>query len=402
LSSASGSGRSAAGRALTERPALRGLIPGTPANRLLRTALLLITLIATVPSFYELLQTQPRGVDLEIPLRAAQRWIDGSQPYLASAFQVKAGPDLPFLYPPFVLPFVTPLLALPRELVLWTWVGACLLGAVWGLHRLHVPYRWMPLILMSPPFAEGIIGGNVQVLLFAAFVAMFYRRDWWAPAFHPTHDDPADPGRSRLGMGTLGATIAALKISQVHAWAYLLIRRPSSALLGAAVIGAVVLVTLPITGLAIWSDWLAQVQRAADPNWKVGGLAIRAFVPAAVAAVVTALTLLALFWVPRRTAGTWVGVLAVLGAPSLHIFGLLFMVPAWLLIRRELGLIAAFFFGWFTEPGVWIGVAIIAATWTAGATRWPVLLEPGGEVGPEPVEVPQPSGAGVPSGVAAG
>ena len=76
-------------------------------------------------------------VDIEIPLRAADRWIQGSQPYLASSFAAPVGYDLPFLYPPVVLPFL------------------------------------VPLILAWPPFAEGILGGNVQVLLVAAFVAVF-------------------------------------------------------------------------------------------------------------------------------------------------------------------------------------------------------------------------------------
>jgi len=88
------------------------------------------------------------------------------------------------------------------------------------------------------------------------------------------------------------------------------------------------------------------------------------------------LTVVALWFVPRRNAGTWVGVLAVVGSPSLHVFGMLFMVPAWLAIRREMAFIAGFFIGTFTEPGVWIAVALVAVAWTLGATRWPWLLEP--------------------------
>ena len=49
----------------------------------------------------------PYGVDLEIPLRAAARWAAGGEPYLASSFQLDFGPELPFLYPPFLLPLVT-------------------------------------------------------------------------------------------------------------------------------------------------------------------------------------------------------------------------------------------------------------------------------------------------------
>lgn len=356
--------------------ALRGFVAGTSSNRLLRFGLLVIALVPTAIAFYDLATVQGRGIDLEIPLRAAERWVNGGQPYLASSFQAPPGPDLPFLYPPFVLPFLTPLLALPRELVLDTWVLVCLAGAVWGLRRLGVPYRWTPLLLISPPFAEGIIGGNVQILLFAAFAALFFRRVDAEPAFHPVERDPTDPATPTAREGLLATTIAALKVSELHAWAYLLFRRPRAALLGLAALVVLVLLTLPFAGIADWVDWVAQVRRAADPNWRIGGMSLGHYLPQVVAYGIAGLSVLALWRVPRRAAGTWVGVLSVVGAPSLHIFGLLFMLPAWLRIRRELGLVAAFFIGWFTEPGVWAGIAIVAVAWTLGATRWPWLLEP--------------------------
>ena len=61
--------------------------------------------------------THPVMVDLEIPLRAAERWVHGGEPYLASSFTAAEGYGLPFLYPPPVLPFLAPLLALPRVVV---------------------------------------------------------------------------------------------------------------------------------------------------------------------------------------------------------------------------------------------------------------------------------------------
>jgi hypothetical protein len=123
-------------------------------------------------------------------------------------------------------------------------------------------------------------------------------------------------------------------------------------------------------------EWLAQVRRAADPSWRIGGLALEKLLPQAVAFGVTIAALVALWFVPRDRAGSWVGVLAVVGAVSLHIYGILFMLGAWLLVRREIGLIAAMLVAWFTVPGVWGGVLLVAATWALGATRWPGLLEP--------------------------
>jgi hypothetical protein len=84
--------------------------------------------------------------------------------------------------------------------------------------------------------------------------------------------------------------------------------------------------------------------------------------------------------VPRRTAGAWVGVLAVVGSLSLRTYGLLFLLPAGLAIRRELGILAFAFIGTFTEAGMWTGIVLVAASW-ALAARWPALLEPVGAQG---------------------
>jgi hypothetical protein len=53
----------------------------------------------------------------------------------------------------------------------------------------------------------------------------------------------------------------------------------------------------------------------------------------------------------------------------------LHLVPALLRIRRELALVAAIFVGTYTEPGVWLAIAIVGLGYAAGA-RYPVLREP--------------------------
>ncbi len=361
-------------------PALRGLIPGTPSNTLLRLFLGALALAFSLIIFRQLMLIHGVGIDLEIPLRATQRWVDGGQPYLAASFHAPPGPDLPFLYPPFVLPFLAPLLWLPRAFVLLGWVVVCALGSAWGMRRLGIPWAWTIVVMTWPPFAEGIIGGNVQVLLFAVFMALFYARvpgrGVLAGDALPIHRDPTTAGTPALREGLLATTVAALKVSQLHAWLYLFMRRPSAALLGVVVLGAVVLATVPLTGIDIWFDWLAQVRRAADPSWRIGGLALEKLLPQAVAFGITIASLVALWFVPRERAGSWVGVLAVVGAMSLHIYGILFMLGAWLLVRREIGLLGAMLVAWFTVPGVWAGIFLVAAAWALGATRYPWLLEP--------------------------
>jgi len=366
-------------------PFLRRLVTvGDPANRLLRFAILILAIPPTLYAFQKLFFGHPFGVDLEIPLRAAERWVNGGVVYDPAQFQVVYGAGLPYLYPPFLLPFLVPLLAFPLEAVLWAWVLCCLAAAVWSLHRLRVPWVWMPLCLISPPFAEGILGGNVQIVLFALFCALFVAggaEGRTARDFHPPPRDPADAGTgpprpaSDLREGVLAATIAAFKVSQLHPWLYLLRHRWRAAFAGVAVFGVIVLVTLPLTGIDLWFDWLEQVRRAADPAWMESGLGLAHYLGSIVGTPVAIACLVAVLFVPRRTSGAWIGVLSVVGSVSLRTFGILFLAPAGLAIRRELGLLAFLFIGTFLELGMWIGIMIVAVTWVAAA-RWPVLLEP--------------------------
>ena len=87
----------------------------------LTVVLLAILALVTADDIRRLLTGYPIGVDLEIPLRAAERWLAGADPYPASAFSAGSGPDLPFLDPPFVLPLIAPLTFLPRTIVFIAW-----------------------------------------------------------------------------------------------------------------------------------------------------------------------------------------------------------------------------------------------------------------------------------------
>lgn len=361
----------------------RLLRTGAAPNNLLRFALLALTAGVVVIAFVDILAAYGPGIDLEIPLRAATRWRDGGQPYLATSFVAPPGPDLPFLYPPVVLPFLSLIVDLPRAPVLFAWIAVSAGAAAWACARLRIPRILWPLALMWPPFSEGIVGGNVQILLFALFVALFYRWDPAAPPFEAPPADPADPARrdeppgvrGLVRTGVLASLIAILKVSQAHAWVYLLFRRPLAALIGLGVAGLAVLLTLPVTGLAVWGDWIAQVRRAADPGWLMAGVALGRYAPIAVALVVTTVSVLLLARVPRDRPGVWVGALAVIGAPSLHTFGLLFLIPAMLVIRREVALVVAMFIATYTEIGLWVGIVLVVGALAAGI-RFPGLREP--------------------------
>ena len=310
------------------------------------------------------LLTHPVMVDLEIPLRAAERWVHGGEPYLASSFSASEGYGLPFLYPPPVLPLLAPLLALPRGVVVAAWLVATGGAAIFLARRLGVPWRAVPIALCWLPFAEGLVGGNAQVLLVAAFVAVFF--DPPAGPWRPTPRDPRDGGRPAAADGILAAVTPALKLTQPHAWAALLRRRPLAALLGLIVAAAVALATLPLVGVGTWQAWIAQLGRAADPAWELRGSSLVQLLPGLLSPAATGLTVVLVMLVPTRRLGAVAGLLLVLGAPSLRSYGVLFLLPAMLAVRRDVALVAVILIGTGVMPGVSAGILLVTLAFAAG------------------------------------
>jgi hypothetical protein len=326
------------------------------------------------------------GLDLEIPLRAATHWSTGAAVYPPSAMLVQHGPDLPYLYPPFVLPLLTPLAALPRDLVIDVWLVVCLLAAVWTCRRLGIPWLAVPFLLAWPPFGEGLIVGNVQILLFAAFVAVFYEPGAGAP-----EQRVLQRGRD-LRNGLLAAAVGALKFTQALPVLYLARRRFRAALLGVAVFGVVAAATLPFTGLSIYGDWLAQLARAADPAWTIGGVSLthRAgipdVVPIGVGAVLAVL-------VRGRDSAAWLGIALIVATPSAHGYTFLFLLPAMLTIRRDVAIpIGILFLGVYHGYSWWLAWLIV--TWLLlASTRWTWLRAPRRSEDPDRLIGPVPAEA---------
>jgi hypothetical protein len=269
---------------------------------------------------------------------------------------------------------VAPLLAVPRLLLFPLWTAFCVATGVFACRRLAMPWWAIPVVLAWPPFAEAIIGGNLHVPLSAAFVAVLYRGG--GDAFRPDARDPADPGRPAVADGLLATIIGAVKVSLAHTWLFVLRRRPRGALLGAAIVLGVSVATLPVVGLDRWQDWFAQAGRSGDPDWQAVGWPLSVLIGRGPGLVVTALTLLAVFVVPVQRAGAWLGILTVVGAPSLHIFGLIFLVPAMLEVRRDIALVAALLIATYTDVGLVLGTALVIVTFTLSG--WVPLLRPQG------------------------
>ena len=213
-------------------------VPVATVHRRLVGVLAVALGLLVVVDAVALLRHHPWAVDLVIPLRAAERWATGGQPYLPESFLAGPGYDLPFLYPPAILPAVETLRAIPFALVLVAWYVLAVGTAAWTCRRLDVPWVVVPFVLLWPPFFEALLGANIQIFLFAAFVALLYDRPDHSRPWRPTERDPAIRDRPAPLDGLLAAANGLVKIGQLQPWVYLLRRRPEAALFGAGAIAS--------------------------------------------------------------------------------------------------------------------------------------------------------------------
>jgi hypothetical protein len=281
--------------------------------------------------------------------------------------QVQGGPDLPYLYPPFLLPFLAQVASLPHGLVINVWLCICVIAGIWTFRRLAIPWIAVPCFLAWPPTGEALVVGNIQVLLFAAFVAVFYE-----PRDGVLRQRPLRPGRDLVN-GVMAGFLGAIKVGNMLAMLFLARRRIRAALLGCLVFGLIVLATLPLTGIPIYFDWLAQMQRASDPAWVYGGITLshNIGVPDA---VTVAIGIAAALLLRGRDSVAWLGIALILATLNVHGHTFLFLLPALLIIRRDLAIpIGALFLTFWTAP-TWAAWCLAGAV-LAASYRWPRLRE---------------------------
>jgi hypothetical protein len=376
---AAGDAESNAGAIPTRRrnPLHEVLDASTPSNRQLTRGLAALLLLVIATSIGAFLAWVP-ACDLEIPLRAVDRWTAGGQPYLASSFTIIDGPGLPFLYPPWLLPLLTPLAALPRIPVLAVWLVLGAIVAIWTCRRLSVPWVAVPLVLAWPPFLEGLVAGNIQIWQFAAFVALFYVRGerWQLKPRELGSDVKRDTSD-----GLLAAGVGAFKYTQLLVLPWLLLKRPRAAIIGGVALAAIIVAMLPFTGIQLYWDWFDQLGRAADPNWLLAGAPLAFVIGRPLSLVASGLAVVGALLVRGRDSGAWVGIALLVAAPSIHGYGMLFLLPALLTIRRDVALALAFLICGYNIYGWWIAIALAGITLLA-SNRWPALRAPAPTPGP--------------------
>lgn len=290
--------------------------------------------------------------DLEIYLKAGDRWRTGAPVYLSVPLAARPEDlsNYPFLYPPLTLPLFGALASLPFPVAAAGWVATSLAAVVAGCRWIGLDWRWTLIVLAWPPVAQGIYVGNVAVPLFALFAAAA-----WRPALLVV------PPIFKIYSG-----IVALWLLRREHW--------RSLALGMGAVAVIGLATLPLTGIGAWSQWLGglqayQVSQRLLPDY-LYGFGLARYLPLAVFGVLgLAVTLAALRAREGREQLSRLGVATIVASPSLFSHGWLVALPA--LVRLDtpwfwlaLGLTAC-------SPGLawFVALGLVVASWSIPALR---------------------------------
>ena len=321
--------------------------------------------------------------DVQLYLQAGAAWLDGHVVYLAGPLTVVPSDPTrnPFVYPPFVLPFFGALSRLPQGLAIALWEISAVAAVILALKLLGVRSRWIPLLFLWPPIAVGLSVGNAAPFGFLGLAA-----GWrWGAAL------------VLGGMFKAQAAIPALWLLRERRW------RPF--VLGCMAMAVLALVTLPLTGLAIYGDWLRGLQAFQDTVRRfppMEGAALQRYLPQGLAIAIAVIAAAASAVASGRMGLSRFGIVAIVASPTLYVHGLVFLLPAALWLDAAslwliLGVVP-------TESGLWLAIAatgaalILGLTRGAIATRWSragtpehaALGSPLHLLGPDPEPWPDP------------
>jgi hypothetical protein len=286
--------------------------------------------------------------DLTLYLRAGWFGNLGLPVYLASPMTyLPADPThLPFLYPPFTLPFFGALARLPWTLVAPVWVGLSVLASLAALRLFGLSWRWSVAFLLWPPFAEGLYVGNVAVpalLLFAGAIR--------AGALLP-----------------LGA-VFKLQFGIPSLW-LVRDRRLREVVLGVALLAGLVAFTLPVVGVGRWREWADGLVafRASELRFAgLSGQALSTLLPTAAYLLLALLAVVVALRARDREGLARMGIASIVASPSLYSHGFLVGLPAFLALNRFWFWIAMGFTASVWGSGWWVAVGIAAVAWRVPA-----------------------------------
>jgi Glycosyltransferase family 87 len=291
--------------------ALASLVVGYRRRRNLRPADLLVIGVVAMFLVDDLVNLNGQLMrDLKVYLISGQHFFDGQQPYLTAPLTSLPTDQsaLPFLYPPFTLPFFGVLSQLPQGLVIAAWLALSLVTAVFALRWLGVSPWWIPVLLLWPPVFLGIIVGNVAVLTFGIFAAS-PRVPWSLPL---------------MAVFKLQSAVPSIWLVREGRWRSLAI--------GLGLLVGITLVTLPIVGASAWGDWYRGLRLFQDSEvlyHGLYGLALPRYIPYEAFLLIAALAVLFATIYGRGRAGlARLGIASVVASPSLYRHGFMVMLPA--------------------------------------------------------------------------
>jgi hypothetical protein len=289
--------------------------------------------------------------DLHLYVRAGEHFLAGRPVYLDGLFTERPADlaDYPFLYPPLTLPVFAAMARIPSVVVDGAWLVASTGAALLTLRLFGVSWRWAALLLLWPPFFQGLQVGNVAVPLGLLFAAA----PW-------------------LGGGLVIGAVFKLYSGLAALW-LLRERRLGQLVAGVAVVVAAGAVTLPFVGLDLWRAWLAGLEwfRASQPLLAdyLYGFGLPRYVPLVVALATAGVVTVAAVRARGREGLARLGVATVVASPSLYAHGLIVALPAFLALRaRWLWTVLAIT---SVAPGIawWLAIGLAVAAWWLPALR---------------------------------
>ena len=283
--------------------------------------------------------------DLILYLHAGSQFLAGAPVYTTVPLDHYPHPGyLPFMYAPPTVPIFAALSTLPFWLVGTVWVALSVAAVIWSLRQFGLPWGWAVVALLWTPIEQGLFVGNV-VLMSLLLLSL-------APRLGGI-----------LGLGPL------LKPQNGILWLWLVRQRKwRSIAVSIAVALGVVAVTLPLTGVGLWVEWVKglvtyQQSQQLLPGLYGSGLGrwlpTPVFVPLAAAVIAVAL-------IPRGRKGlARLALASVVASPSLWSHGFVFVVPEFLRLRGQ--------WFWFAValtvgrwPGPQMAVGLVVAGWFVG------------------------------------
>jgi hypothetical protein len=286
--------------------------------------------------------------DLELYLIAGHRFLHGLPVYITSLPPTVPGDPalLPFVYPPFTLPFFAALAALPHVAAIAIFEAMCVAAVAGGLRLIGVRWSFVPLLLLWPPLAIGIQVGNVACFSFLVLAAA-----WSVPEVIP------------LG-GVFKPQTGLMALWLVRE------RRLRTLAVGLGGLALGIIATLPLTGIAIYGEWLRSLGLFQD--WLVIHPGVMAFAlqrsfgglaAAGIAVVVVIVALLA----GGRDGLARIAIGATASSPTVYVHGFSLVLPSILFLDAASAWAVLALAPWGRV--FWPAVALVLLALALGLTR---------------------------------